>query len=225
MMSKKYIPKQFSPHLYTEWGELLEGCSTEKKAEYLMAIIKFPNVDIPNDSIWNFMKSQLAKDYYNFVETCKANKQNSMNYWGEKRKANEGERSLPTDIPLLTTANEGEPKQKQLTETLTGTEINTHTQDTAEGQKLYGTFANVCLTTKEYGILQGICLNQSLLDRVIEELSENIGIGKHEEYNSKHPQAHFILLKKYIKNARSNVEPIYSARKKQVAEQPNDGLF
>ena len=121
-MPKKYIPVQFAPRLYAEWGELLEGCSTEKKAEYLMAIIKFPNIDIPNDPIWNFIKSQLAKDYYNFIETCKANSRNSSNYWADKRKVKEGERSLPPDIPLLTCDNEGEPKQKQITETGTETE-------------------------------------------------------------------------------------------------------
>lgn len=123
-MPKKYIPVQFAPRLYAEWGELLEGCSTEKKAEYLMAIIKFPNIDIPNDPIWNFIKSQLAKDYYNFIETCKANSRNSSNYWADKRKVKEGERSLPPDIPLLTCDNEGEPKQKQITETGTGTKID-----------------------------------------------------------------------------------------------------
>lgn len=128
-MPRKYIPAQFAPRLYAEWGELLEGCATEKKAEYLMAIIKFPNIDIPNDPIWNFIKSQLAKDYYNFIETCKANSKNSSNYWAEKRKAKGGERSLPLDIPLLRGENEGEPKQKQLTQTPTEieTEIETET--------------------------------------------------------------------------------------------------
>lgn len=125
-MPKKYIPQQFAPRLYAEWGELLEGCTTEKKAMYLMAIIKFPNIDIPDDPIWNFLKSQIEKDYFNFVETCRANSRNARNYWADKNK-DKGERSLSSVIPSLTNANEGEPKQKHITETKTETETETKT--------------------------------------------------------------------------------------------------
>ena len=72
------------------------------------------------------------------------------------------------------------------------------TQILNEDQKLYGEFGNVCLSQNEYGKLLGITLSQKLLDQVIEELSQAIGIGKYEQYRADCPNAHYILLRKFI---------------------------
>ena len=77
-----------------------------------------------------------------------------------------------------------------------------HTQ--AEGEKLYGTYANVLLTNKNYNKLLGICLSKELLETVINELSEKIEIGDYKEYEQEHPNAHFVLLQRFIKNKRQN---------------------
>lgn len=87
--------KQFSPHIYAEWGELFEILNAEQKAEVLMGIVKYPNyqpVDVP---IWNFIKSQLDKDYELFIDRCEKNGQISRNYWKNK-KTNDTER-IPND--------------------------------------------------------------------------------------------------------------------------------
>lgn len=47
----KYTPKQFSPRLYPEWGELLSDLPAEKQAEIFNAILKYPNVEL-NSGIW-----------------------------------------------------------------------------------------------------------------------------------------------------------------------------
>lgn len=65
-------------------------------------------------------------------------------------------------------------------------------------QKLYGEFGNVCLTNHEYGKLLSMTLDQKFLDQVIEELSQAIGVGKYLPYKADCPNAHFILLRKFI---------------------------
>lgn len=110
--------KQFSPHIYAEWGELFECLNVEQKADILMAITKFPNYEPVNNPIWNFIKSQLQKDYEDFVEKCEKNGQISRNYWKNKSKKNEQQpisdeqninRTISNDIeryPKLITNNE-----------------------------------------------------------------------------------------------------------------------
>lgn len=80
----KYTPKQFSPRVYPEWGELLEDLSVEKQAEILNAIIKYPNEN-PSGGVWKFIKSQIDKDYEEFVERNKAHQTSIKNYWNNKR--------------------------------------------------------------------------------------------------------------------------------------------
>lgn len=87
--------KQFSPHIFAEWGELFEPLSVEQKAELLMAITKFPNYEPANVPIWAFIKSQLVKDYEIFIEKCNKNGQISRDYWNKKN-YNDTER-LPND--------------------------------------------------------------------------------------------------------------------------------
>ena len=73
-------------------------------------------------------------------------------------------------------------------------------------QKLYGEFGNVCLTDHEYGKLLSMTLDQKFLDKVVEELSQAIGIGKYPPYKAECPNAHFILLRKFIEWHRKHPE-------------------
>lgn len=108
--------KQFSPHIFAEWGELFEPLSVEQKAELLMAITKFPNYEPANVPIWAFIKSQLVKDYEIFIEKCNKNGQISRDYWNKKnyndieRLPNDIER-LPNDTERLPNDTERHPKR------------------------------------------------------------------------------------------------------------------
>lgn len=118
--------KQFSPHIFAEWGELFEPLSVEQKAELLMAITKFPNYEPANVPIWAFIKSQLVKDYEIFIEKCNKNGQISRDYWN-KKKYNDTER-LPNDTerhPKRITNNDITNNELQITNNeITKTEIN-----------------------------------------------------------------------------------------------------
>ena len=63
----KYTPKQFSPHVYTEWGELISDLPPEKAQEIFMAICKYPRLN-PDNGVWRFIKSQIDKDYEQFAK-------------------------------------------------------------------------------------------------------------------------------------------------------------
>ena len=109
-MAKK--KKQFCPFIYSDWGELFEAISVEQRAELLLAITKFPEYEPKDVPIWNFIKSQLNKDYQNFVEKCEKNSEISQSYW-ERVRSNESER-IPNE-------SERHPKLKPLTKTKTKT--------------------------------------------------------------------------------------------------------
>lgn len=114
--------KQFSPHVFAEWGELFEPLTNEQKAEVLMAITKFPNYEPVNVPIWAFIKSQLNKDYETFIDKCEKNGQISRDYWKSK-KSNDIER-LPNDTerhPKRITTNE--ITTNEITKTKTETKI------------------------------------------------------------------------------------------------------
>ena len=102
--------KQFSPHIFAEWGELFEPLSVEQKADLLMAITKFPNYEPANVPIWAFVKSQLVKDYEIFIEKCNKNGQVSKDYWRNKKNSNDTER-LPNDTERLPNDTERYPKR------------------------------------------------------------------------------------------------------------------
>ena len=84
----RYRPKQFSPRIYPEWGELVSDLSPEKAQEIFMAICQYPNRN-PDIGVWRFIKSQIDRDYAEFVEKAARNKEVIKNYW-----ANKGERTL-----------------------------------------------------------------------------------------------------------------------------------
>lgn len=109
--------KQFCPHIYAEWGELFDAITEKERSEILLAITKFPEYEPVNIPIWNFIKSQLQKDYELFVEKCEKNGEISRNYWQNKK---------TNDIESNRTDTERYPKLKHklLTKIETKTEIN-----------------------------------------------------------------------------------------------------
>ena len=84
----RYRPKQFSPRIYPEWGELVSDLSPEKAQEIFMAICQYPNRN-PDIGVWRFIKSQIDRYYAEFVEKAARNKEVIKSYW-----ANKGERTL-----------------------------------------------------------------------------------------------------------------------------------
>lgn len=122
-MPRVYKPKQFSPRIYAEWGELMSDLPDNVKLKIFEAIIKYPNIDV-DSGVWRFIKSQIDKDYQNFIKNCAKNKENAKNYWGERtfidRTTLDNERyTLDSDRTTLDNARE----PKQITETKTETEI------------------------------------------------------------------------------------------------------
>lgn len=104
-MSKEYIPKQFTPFIYPEWGELFDELTDNQNAEILKAITKYPDYEPKNIPVWKFIKSQLQKDYENFKAKCKKRGEASRTYWGNK-----GEQMISNDIKSSPKDIKGEPK-------------------------------------------------------------------------------------------------------------------
>lgn len=100
----KKLPRQFSPHVYQEWGELFNHISDHQKAEILMAITMFPNYQPKDNPVWGFIKSQIEREFETFNERCKKNGEISRDYWN-RMKSNDTER-IPNDT-------ERHPEQEQ----------------------------------------------------------------------------------------------------------------
>ena len=112
--------KQFCPYIYAEWGELFDAITEKERSEILLAITKFPEYEPVNVPIWNFIKSQLQKDYELFVEKCNKNGEISRNYW-QNKKTNDTERNR--------TDTERHPKLKHKLLTKTKTKTKTETKN------------------------------------------------------------------------------------------------
>lgn len=120
----KYISKQFSPRVYPEWGELISDLSIEKQAEILNAIVKYPNVEL-DSGVWRFIKSQIDKDYQEFIERAERNRETIQNYWKNRETIdNDGKRTITKDNECLTIDNDGKPITR--TETRTRTNNDEH---------------------------------------------------------------------------------------------------
>ena len=161
MRSKK---KQFCPYIYAEWGELFDAITEKERSEILLAITKFPEYEPENVPIWNFIKSQLQKDYELFVEKCEKNGEISRNYWQNKK---------TNDTECNRTDTDGHPKlkHKPLTKTKTKTETKIK----------YGEFNNVKLADDEYSKLKELYANK--LDDAINILSSYLA-SKGDKYKS-----------------------------------------
>ena len=125
-MAKK---KQFAPHIYQEWGELFENLTDKQNAEILKAITRYPDYEPENNPIWNFIKSQIEKDYEIFIDKCNKNGEISRNYWRNKN-SNDIERiqTISNDIeryPKRITNNEITNNELRITETETKNKIPT----------------------------------------------------------------------------------------------------
>lgn len=107
----KYTPKQFSPRLYPEWGELYVCLNAEQMAELLKAITMFPNYEPANVPIWGFIRSQIQKDYDEFLERSNKNKEAIKNYWDKKTIDNQGIQPLETLEEQETTINQSEQRE------------------------------------------------------------------------------------------------------------------
>lgn len=62
---------------------------------------------------------------------------------------------------------------------------------------VYGKYKNVCMNAEQYNRLLGICCSKKLLDELVDNLSENIAMGKEKPYNAEFPDAHFVRIDKY----------------------------
>lgn len=160
--------KQFCPYIYEEWGELFDAITEKERSEILLAITKFPEYEPSNVPIWNFIKSQLQKDYELFVEKCEKNGEISRNYWQNKK---------TNDIECNRTDTEGHPKLKHKLLTKTETKIK------------YGEFNNVKLADDEYSKLKELYANK--LDDAINILSSYLA-SKGDKYKS-----HYAVLGKH----------------------------
>lgn len=113
----KYISKQFSPRVYPEWGELISDLSIEKQAEILNAIVKYPNVEL-NSGVWRFIKSQIDKDYQEFIERAERNRETIQNYWKNRETIdNDGKQPITNDNERSTIDNDGKPITRTETRT------------------------------------------------------------------------------------------------------------
>ena len=164
--------KQFCPHIYAEWGELFDAITEKERSEILLAITKFPEYEPENVPIWNFIKSQLQKDYELFVEKCEKNGEISRSYW-QNKKAN--------DIEGNRTDTDGHPKLKH--------KLLTKTKTKTETKIKYGEFNNVKLADDEYSKLKELYANK--LDDAINILSSYLA-SKGDKYKS-----HYAVLSKH----------------------------
>lgn len=120
----KYTAKQFVPRMYPEWGELISDLSIEKQAQILNAIVKYPNVEL-DGGVWRFIKSQIDKDYAEFLERANKNKETIQNYWKSKETmVNDGKQTLTNVEQKETMVNDGKPITETKTRTKTQTETN-----------------------------------------------------------------------------------------------------
>lgn len=92
--------------------------------------------------------------------------------------------------------------------------INSEEEKTVEEEKqenlndFYGEFKNVYLPKNRYDILSACILNDTILNELINELSEAIERHKKgfERYDEKYPDAHYLHLKAFWKFRRENPE-------------------
>lgn len=113
-MTKK-TPKQFSPHIYPEWGELFKNLDDIQKADILMAITMYPNYEPKDNPVWGFIKSQIDREYELFNERCQKNGEISRDYW-KRIKSNDTER-IPNDTerhPKLELELEHKQEKKEI---------------------------------------------------------------------------------------------------------------
>lgn len=177
-MAKK---KQFSPHIYQEWGELFENLSDKQNAEILKAITKYPNFEPENNPIWKFIKSQIEKDYEIFIDKCNKNETIIRNYW-QRKKSNDNECILDDNKRIRTNTNEYECLPKRITNNeitnnelrITETETETINEITETETGKIDIYADTIIN-KVFEIYKSHCTELVKLDRFY---SRNIELKK-----------------------------------------------
>ena len=177
---KKYTPKQFAPIVRSEWWESLKYSTEKTKSEILQGILQYPsyNPDLQNESlgIWEFIKSQINKDYHSFVEKCAQNAEIAKTYWGNERSTN--------DIP---TYNEGQPITIPLpdqTIPLPKKEIIKE-KKTKEIDCLYiGTKQTIKMTQKEFDEISNTAENPLILIKLLADMEEYVINTRKKSYES-----------------------------------------
>ena len=73
----KYIPKEFSPNIYSAWFRIFETLSSEERSELLLAISGYPDYEpkIPI-ALWPFFKCELDRQFEKFMARNKQQKEN-----------------------------------------------------------------------------------------------------------------------------------------------------
>lgn len=100
----KYIPKEFSPNIYSAWFRIFETLSSEERSELLLAISGYPDYEpkIPI-ALWPFFKCELDRQFEKFMARNKQQKEN------RNRSILSGERQ-----PSSTEVDHGRPNENMV---------------------------------------------------------------------------------------------------------------
>lgn len=73
----KYIPKEFSPNIYSAWFRIFETLSSEERSELLLAISGYPDYEPKTQiALWPFFKCELDRQFEKFMARNKQQKEN-----------------------------------------------------------------------------------------------------------------------------------------------------
>lgn len=97
----KYIPKEFSPNIYSAWFRIFETLSSEERSELLLAISGYPDYEPKTPiALWPFFKCELDRQFEKFMARNKQQKEN------RNRSTLSGERQ-----PSSTEVDRGRPNE------------------------------------------------------------------------------------------------------------------
>ena len=66
----KYVPAEFSPHIFRAWGDIFKTLSDHDCAELLKAITLFPDYEPEGVPLWAFFKGELERQHGKFSGRC-----------------------------------------------------------------------------------------------------------------------------------------------------------
>lgn len=100
----KYIPKEFSPNVYSAWFRIFETLSSEERSELLLAISGYPDYEPKTPiALWPFFKCELDRQFEKFMARNKQQKEN------RNRSTLSGERQ-----PSSTEVDRGRPNENMV---------------------------------------------------------------------------------------------------------------
>ncbi len=121
----------------------------------------------------------------------------------------------PLPNPLLRVQDKD--KDKDINNTISK-QIDT-IDNNEENLKNYGEYLNVTLTSEQYGKLLAMCASQKMLDKMLDDFSANIEMGKEQPYRAELPNAHFLRLKQYYKYRQQNPNKFISSTSKDLSDE------